>query len=259
LENVAEQHKNCQHCDSQIALTSSFCSVCGKLQNASDLEHLDQRKQHLKYIGFFLAVELLMCILAYAVDSSITSILFFDGIFAVSAVVFFILLGSDGIQLLKWPRFSILKLLGAIVFAVAFSYGVNQIIPWINTNIFNTAETSYSLQYIEHPYSKYIMVVSIALMPAIFEELAYRGYLMEKFLKIMGKRETVYLSSFLFFLMHFSIASIFWMIPFAIVLAEIRLRENTLWYGIIIHFCFNFTTCLIDIYNFYDEFWFPFL
>lgn len=259
METVAEQYKTCQHCESQITLTSSFCSVCGKSQNAADLTHLDQRKQHLKYIGFFLVVELLMCVLAYAVDSSLTSILFFDGVFALSAVLFFILLGSDGIKLLKWPRFSILKLLGVIVFAVAFSYGVNQIIPWINTNIFNTAETSYSLQYIEHPYGNYIMIFSVAIMPAIFEELAYRGYLMEKFLKIMGKKETVYLSAFLFFLMHFSIASIFWMIPFAIILAEIRIRENTLWYGIITHFCFNFTTCILDTYNFYGEFWFPFL
>ena len=258
MENVAEQYKNCQQCDSQIALTSSFCSVCGKSQNTSDLEYLDQRKQHLKYIGFFLAVELLMCILACTVYSSLTSILFFDGVFALSAVLFFILLGSDGIKLLKWPRFSILKLLGVTVFAVAFSYGVNQIIPWINTNIFNTAETSYSLQYIEHPYGNYIMIFSIAIMPAIFEELAYRGYLMEKFLKIMGKKETIYLSAFLFFLMHFSIASIFWMIPFAIILAEIRIRENTLWYGIIAHFCFNFTTCILDIYGFYGEFWLPF-
>lgn len=259
METVAEQYKNCQHCDSQIALKSSFCSVCGKLQNASDLEYLDQRKQHLKYIGFFLAVELLMCIMVYIVDSSITNILFFDGVFALSAVLFFILLGSDGIKLLKWPKFSLLKLLGVIVFAVAFSYGVNQIIPWINTNIFNTAETSYSLQYIEHPYGNYIMILSIAIMPAIFEELAYRGYLMEKFLKVMGKKETIYLSSFLFFLMHFSIASIFWMIPFAIILAEMRIRENTLWYGIIAHFFFNFTSCILDIYSFQGEFWFPFL
>ena len=259
METVSEQYKTCQHCESQIALTSSFCSVCGKSQNAADLEHLSQRKQHLKYIGFFLAVELLMCILSYAVDSSITSILFFDGIFAVSAVLFFILLGSDGIKLLKWPNFSILKLLSTIVVAVIFSYGVNQVVPWLNVNIFKADETSYSLQYAGYPYSNYLMIFSIALMPAIFEELAYRGYLMEKFLKIMGKKEAVYLSSFLFFLMHFSIASIFWMIPFAIVLAEIRMRENTLWYGIILHFFFNFTTCILDIYEFQGKFWLPFL
>ena len=96
------------------------------------------------------------------------------------------------------------------------------------------------------------MVITIALLPALFEELAYRGYLMEKLLCVFERKESMYISSLLFFLVHFSMTSFFWMLPFAILLAWIRLRENTLWSGVVIHFFFNLTSCFMEWISYAD-------
>jgi len=83
-------------------------------------------------------------------------------------------------------------------------------------------------------------------MPALFEELGYRGYLLQTLLKVADKEQAIYISAFLFAIIHMSFISLFWLIPFALFLGFVRTKENTLWYGVSIHFCFNLTACLFD-------------
>ncbi len=94
------------------------------------------------------------------------------------------------------------------------------------------------------------MIISVALFPALFEELAYRGFLMQRLLNIVEEKEATYITSILFFFIHFSMISFFWMLPFGLLLAYIRIKTNTIWYGIVMHFFFNLTACLVEIYNF---------
>jgi len=250
VEVTEQEYKNCSHCDNQIISTSSFCNLCGKFQDVVNLTHLVERKQHLKDAAIFITFELIICITSNLIEEQNLYItLGFDSLLVISSIFFFTTLGKEGFKLLKWPNFSILKLSILVLFTIACSYLVNKAVDWLNPNVFKVYDLPYYLQYSGFTYSNYLMILSIAIIPAIFEELAYRGYLMEKLLKIMGKEETVYLSSFLFFLMHFSIASIFWLLPFAIILGKLRLKENSIWLGVLLHFFFNFTSCIVDLYG----------
>lgn len=250
MEVRENEYKNCSNCNYQIISSSSFCNVCGKFQDSANLIHLIERKQHLKHVSIFISFELVICLISQLIeDKNLFTILGCDLILIVSSLFFFITLGKEGFVLLKWPNFSVAKVSALILITVISAYFVNNAVAWLNPNIFKVYELPYNLQYNDYKYGNYIMIFSIAIIPAMFEELAYRGYLMEKLLKIMGKEETIYLSSFLFFLMHFSFASIFWLLPFAIILAKQRLKENSLWPGIVLHFFFNFTSCIVDMYG----------
>ena len=168
---------------------------------------------------------------------------------ALAAIVTLFFVGSywENIRhLLKWKSFAFWKLGACIVFAILCSLIVQILVFYLNKTVAPEQSDNYSL-YQHHPYGNYLMVLSIAVFPAIFEELAYRGYLMQKLLNVVDKKEAIYISSIMFFLIHFSLASFFWLLPFAALLAYIRIKENTLWYGIVIHFIFNLTSCLVDI------------
>jgi len=93
------------------------------------------------------------------------------------------------------------------------------------------------------------MIFLVAFLPAIFEELAYRGVILFCLTKITFERQAILIAAFLFAVVHMSFISFFWLLPFAIWLGNIRLREKTIWYGIVIHFCFNLTACLVEFYE----------
>jgi len=89
----------------------------------------------------------------------------------------------------------------------------------------------------------------VALQPAIFEELAFRGVMQEGLNKITDSRQAIFISAFLFTLLHMSFISFFWLMPFALWLGYIRMKEKTIWYGMIIHFCFNTTACFLEFFE----------
>jgi membrane protease YdiL (CAAX protease family) len=89
----------------------------------------------------------------------------------------------------------------------------------------------------------------IAVSPAIFEELAFRGVIQSGLSRMIEPQQTIYLTAFLFAILHMSFFSLFWLIPFAVFLSYVRNKENTLWYGVIMHFVFNATACFFEFFK----------
>jgi len=67
--------------------------------------------------------------------------------------------------------------------------------------------------------------------------------------KVVDQRQAIFITAFLFSLLHLSFISFFWLLPFAIWLGYIRKQEETLWYGVAIHFCFNTTACFLEFFE----------
>lgn len=240
--------KTCPHCELEIVATSNFCKYCGQPQNYQEQLASSNKKKSLKQGALFIGFVLAFCLLSQIIQQpSLGLSIFLDVTFAILTLLFFTASWKENKHLLRWPNFSIKKLLLVVVLTPIASLIVQILVTLLNEYILE-AHYSYESLYSAHPYGNYIMVVSIAVFPAIFEELGFRGYLMQKLLGILDQKEAIYITSFLFFLMHLSLLSFFWMLPLALVLAKMRLKENTLWYGIVMHFLFNFTSCLFTIY-----------
>lgn len=252
MEVTDTETRQCSNCQNEIALESNFCRSCGHAQNHEEVKlHVDKRK-NLHQVAIFFAIELVFCISSHLInEGGLGMALFFDGLLALSSILFFAYESNwnENKFLLRWPHFSFLKLIGLIGATIIASLIVNITIGYLNNFLFHKDYTFY-FTYAAHEYGNYIMIASVALFPALFEELAYRGFLMQKLLNIVGPREAIYITSFLFFLMHFSMISFFWMLPFAFLLAYVRIKTNTLWYGVVMHFFFNLTACLMEIYSY---------
>lgn len=237
----------CSNCEQPVLLTNRFCPTCGTSQNQRELVDDSKKWSQLQGLALFFILEIVTCLSTlFVAHPTIQTDIFFGVLMAIISVLFFSSDWKNNKHLLKWSGFSFVKLLTFIILAIIGSLMVQVIAWYLNQHVFHEEFFDFPL-YQSHPFGTYIMIVSIAVFPALFEELAYRGYLLQKLLNIVDRKEAMYITSILFFLIHFSLFSFFWLLPFALLLAYIRIKENTIWYGILIHFVFNLTACLVDI------------
>lgn len=146
---------------------------------------------------------------------------------------------------LKWNGFSPLKILMYGLLGIVAAIIVYYSVKWLNRNIFDKDVFYYNV-FRPFAYPKIVMIALIALYPAIIEELAFRGILQEGLTRCIVPEHVVYVNAFLFAIIHMSLISFVWLVPFAIWLGNIRKKEGTVWYGVVIHFLFNTTACLLE-------------
>jgi membrane protease YdiL (CAAX protease family) len=132
--------------------------------------------------------------------------------------------------------------------AIASSVAVQFSMKWLNQTLFET-DTYYYYAFSDYKYPMLFMLTVVAVAPAIFEELAYRGFVQGALLKLVEKRQAIFLSSFVFALIHLSVLSFVWLLPFALLLGYVRIKENTIWYGVFIHFAFNAVNCVFEYFE----------
>lgn len=237
----------CSQCGGEVRLNSKFCNYCGSRLSANS-DDFGKSWTRLKEAALFYGIDIVACCLASFVGifKTLGWSLFFDILMAISAILFFAYNWSENKHLLKWKSFSFLKLSGYAAIAICCSVIVHYSVGWLNVVIFNKDENYFELLR-GNLAAEVFLIFFTAVMPALFEELGYRGYLLQNLLRIADKDQAIYITSFLFAIIHMSFISLFWLIPFALFLGYTRVKENTLWYGIFIHFFFNLTACVFQI------------
>lgn len=99
--------------------------------------------------------------------------------------------------------------------------------------------------------------ISVAILPAILEELLFRGAILGEFLKY-GKTFAICISAFLFSSVHGSIDQMMYSFVFGLIFGYIAVKTGSLTTGIIIHFLNNAYSCVAEylgiIYD-TDIFW----
>lgn len=168
-----------------------------------------------------------------------------DIILALITFGFLYMLRGHMQPVLKWDGFSLRKMLMYGLMGIAAAVAVYYSVKWLNRNIFDKDVFYYNV-FRPFSYPKMAMLALIALYPAIMEELAFRGILQEGLLKCIVPGQVIFVNAFLFAIIHMSLISFFWLVPFAIWLGQIRMKEGTIWYGVVIHFLFNTTACLLE-------------
>ncbi|MES2064739.1 MAG: CPBP family intramembrane glutamic endopeptidase [Bacteroidota bacterium] len=239
--------KACLQCTALLNINSKFCNSCGAKQSFPEVKVTDQWNL-LKQAAIFYALYLLLCCLSKFTDAfrEMTWYLVLEVAGILLTVGFFAINWSENKALLKWPGFSLQKLSAYCGIAMAGAFLVHYAVGWLNVTIYSQEEHLFNASRGNY-YAMFLLVFFTAVTPALFEELGFRGYLLQSLLKVSDTHQAVYISAFLFAIIHLSFISLFWLIPFALFIGYVRVRENTLWYGIFFHFCFNLTACLFEL------------
>lgn len=240
----------CDDCDTSVKGYHRFCHHCGAYLG-TDAGRVDIfNNRHLRGALVFYAIYLFFCLTVRFTSwfNSYDSLFFVEVTLAAVTVYFARRNRATVKPLLRFNNFNVLVLLVVIAVSIVFSTIISLTIKQINVSIFQV-DTSLFEPYRIYQFPVLIMIYSIAVMPAIFEEIAFRGVLYNYFNAFLDERMVVMITGFIFAAIHLNFFSLVWLIPFGILIGTLRRKYNTLWYGIIFHFVFNLTACLIDLYG----------
>jgi len=245
-DNIRDPDKrHCIRCGNLISVSSRFCNSCGSNQFGGDLTIVENKWIRTKQAGLFYAIIIILCASANFIDSFQTLgwSLFFEAALAMISISFFAYNWTENKKLLAWPDFSFQKFCAYCALAITGSVIVQFAVGWLNVTFYSRQQENLT-DLKGNILGELLLVFFIAVTPAVFEELGFRGYLLQNLLKVADAQQALFITSFLFAIIHMSFISLFWLIPFALLLGYVRLKENTLWYGVFMHFFFNFTACM---------------
>lgn len=89
------------------------------------------------------------------------------------------------------------------------------------------------------------------LLPAIFEEMFFRGLIYDKLIKIYSPNKTIVITSFLFYMAHLIEApplTFIWIFPIGLFFGYVKSKYKNIGYSIASHFLFNFVLITFNHY-----------
>lgn len=242
---------NCTSCKEPNKEEAKFCSKCGANIVKSNL---NLKISSLNAVIAFYVLMIIFIAVAYFISlnypASFASDITIEILFAALIIGFSLTNAKELIKLYKLPKISLtaLLLIGIIPVCTAFLiyHGVTYFESVFNPESSNNYFSAYL--YLDNPLAWSIFF--IAILPPIFEELAFRGYLFNQLKKITSEKITIIATASLFALVHFSFISILWIFPFGVFLGYLRKRYNTLWLSMMVHFIHNLIVLILDYYEY---------
>lgn len=156
-------------------------------------------------------------------------------------------------------KLDILNVLLCIVIAFICVFGFNNFVSMFDAifKLFGIEpNTSWNLP-LNNGYWLTFNIFAIAMLPAIFEELIFRGIIFNG-LKAYGKKKAIIYSALLFSLMHASISQTIYPILAGCIFALVVYKTGNILYSMIIHFCNNLIIVvnryIMEINNISSEF-----
>lgn len=137
-------------------------------------------------------------------------------------------------------KLSVFNVILCVIIAIICTFGFTDIV-----NLFNKLlqTTGFKLNdelpiKIDNFGVFVLMLFTLALLPAMFEELLFRGIIFNG-LKDYGKMHAVFGSSILFCLMHLNVEQTIYPFIVGVILGFVMLKTSNIWYPILIHFFNN--------------------
>lgn len=246
---LGEVGLQCVHCNGVLQPNEKFCGYCGR-EVAVDGEVINEDVfQVIKPTLIYYFVTLVLLIVYKFTEvfpHGIEGLIGISIIDVIIVIIFWIYFFRDLKPLFSFGKLNVkvvaLTIIGAFLGAIV----VSKFADLINISLFDddVYYSEYLYQDTDSPFAWAIIMT--CLQPAIFEEVAFRGFMFTNLQGLASSKGAVFISAILFGIMHLSFISLMWLIPLGIVFAMLRLKYNTLWYGIIGHFVYNFTITVIE-------------
>lgn len=246
----APELEACQYCDFHQSPGFTFCASCGsrrKELQTDDIQIRETYRNSLTSLALYGVYMIILVVLMFNTDESFKSqrwLSYGDALITIGFV-----LSVKGLWRIIAPASIDFKALFSIMAITLVSpFLVSTMIDWITSSI-NADVYDYIFWDAPEPLS--FTLILIAVFPAIFEELTFRGFVYHHLQKISSPKAALWVSAILFAMVHFSLISLFWLIPFGLLLGYYRQKHNTLFYGIVGHFMHNAGVVLAQYYGWY--------
>ena len=153
-------------------------------------------------------------------------------------------------HLFQKPSNQTLKYVGiSVVIGMATLFLLSGVLNYFQLFVDKLGFTSSVLPYNIKSTKNYIIsLISLALIPAVCEEILFRGVIVNA-LKHKGYWFAIVLSSIMFSIFHFSPAQLIYPICFGLILAIVYLKTNNIVFPILLHFINNAFSLSIQYFS----------
>ena len=136
MEELQISDNLCEHCQNEVPSGHKFCSHCGRAQNYREVVIHSKKWPSIQQVGLFFIIEILCCATSLLIEHSLTTLFCIDAIMGIAALLFFFNSWSENKNILKWPGFSIGKLMGLITATILASIIVTFVVDHLNELVF---------------------------------------------------------------------------------------------------------------------------
>lgn len=241
----------CSNCSHENIEQATFCTKCARklIVSSTPAHERGYEKPLLRVAVVFFSLLLLIVTYSLSIDyEEYTDVLLIDSAFAILVLVF------CAVYPKKWKRILSLRrinpiLLAKVAFAMPF---LALLVSYVADFLFGVGveQITYITPFLFSEAPLLLALVSTALFPAIFEELAFRGIILRELAYVTSLKNAIFLSAVLFTILHFSSISAIWIFPIGLLFGYLRAKYRTLWYGIVGHFIYNSCVVLMEFYEY---------
>lgn len=245
--------RKCNSCGVGLAQHAIFCPSCGiKIDEEEQSTNSDVIQTLApSFVYYFLTLIILAVYkLTSLFDDSFESLVIVTVVDVILVLFFWFYFSKSLAPLFSVRSVQIPIILKVIAGCIAGAVAVYYIADLINLALFDDTSYSYGI-FMGTSHPELYAILFVCVQPAIFEEVAFRGFLFNNIQEVAPKDATVYITAVLFGIMHLAFLGLFYLIPIGIAFALLRSKYNTLWYGIIGHFIYNFTITALEYINLY--------
>ena len=237
----------CRNCNTSINKEQRFCTNCGKpIHSLRAEEIMNNKRPHQLLFAVFGAILVLIIASSFLNNGNASGAFVFDTLFIIISIFFAAITFADFRETITPFRGKLFWLLTVVGLAIGGAFSVNFL-----ADLIRSMGNSQSVDYLFHDtdFPLFYSIISIAVVPAIFEELLFRGILIGQIRKVMNKSSVILVSGFVFAILHLSPISLIWLIPTGIFLGWLRFYTGQLWLGVLYHFTYNTTLILISYFE----------
>jgi len=234
----------CQGCSTSNATANRFCVGCGTaLQHQYSYKYQQENEGIIKQlIVFFVCLVLIIALYGYSelFEINFTTSLITDGALAILVTVYAVMNRQQLVRLYNLLDVKISPLIIISGLMVITAIGVHFASNYINNMLYGETGSSLAV-YQETAYPLLFSILFIGVYPAVFEELAFRGFVYNYIERFTSARSAIAVTGLLFALIHFSFLSLGWYIPLGLFFGWLRYKYQNMWYSMTAHFIYNST------------------
>lgn len=244
----------CSNCWKPISKDAKYCPHCGSYQNYRHRQEISKETQEewkiLRSTIIFYTIYLATILPLFwiedmnvAVGTIIISgvdVLLILSYWSISRIPILSMFGINR-DTIKYGLAAIVVLSGLLV--VNFSYHA-AIIKFLGLQVFSVTDT-----FTKAGFGFRAMVFEMCLMPAVWEEIAFRGLIQTNLSKKFGKWEAILITSAMFAIIHITAISWPYLFLLGLTLGLLRWYSQSLWPVILMHFLHNLVVLYCEYHH----------
>lgn len=251
----------CPVCQGVLREGALFCSNCGycgtaspvipsRVELQSSTTNFDSHWGEIKQVGWLFGLLLFSSLILGMTARSIPSPwpeAIASGIDAVIVLMFASLRYRDTLSLLVLPKLSVrsaLELLGVVLTFIAIMGAYFALIQRAGVPVFHIAT-----KFKQFDWPIWSMFFLVSAMPAIFEELAFRGVIQSALERVLGEREAWIIQAALFSVLHLLPMMFLSHFAMGLCLGYMRRQSKSLYPGMILHAGWNALVLYQELYS----------